>query len=187
MSLWCLLQTANQMCQQHQTKPNMILLAKPKKKQDACTTVENVRINCSTHKTLKKVRVSQGSGFIVKSFRVIYNTAPNEHLAVASDPRNNSATDKCIIITALPFILSPSHRGLSSNRKQTHSCRNEAGCKAELCQVWGMWSHSKLFTRLCCTTPATAWLMMKSCFSTVNSWTDYYFICTLQYRIHKNK
>lgn len=41
----------------------------------------------------------------------------------------------------LLFSLSLLH-GLSSNHKQTHSCRSEPGCKAVLCQVSGMWSHS---------------------------------------------
>lgn len=100
----------------------------------------------NTHKTQIKASCA-GKFSIMKLPRIIYTMTVKEHLVKMFEPKTYSAGNK---ITALPLIIcpffNPSH-GLFSNHKQTHSCRNEAGCEAELCQVSGMWPHSSTSQR----------------------------------------
>lgn len=100
--------------------------------------MENLKINCSARKTLTRAGASRaGKRSLVKSPRIFYTRTANEHLAMVFDPRNDCATR---IIATPSLLFSPVHspsRRLSSNHKQTHSCRTETGYITELCQVCG--------------------------------------------------
>lgn len=141
--------------------------------------MENMKINPSTHKTQMKAGASRaGRRSIVKSPRIIYTRAANEYLAKVFDPRNDCATNKCII-TALPLVPQPLRLTASPLIIERHipvemkQAVSQSSARSQECDHTAAAAHFIKPLLHCCQSQ----LLVKSYFSTVkHSWTFFIYL-----------